>query len=71
MLGRIKFYRAHKGNVILLSVYLTLRLVSLFNNPHNSEMKICENMKVNMLKIIIIIIGYTLNNFTTHMTILY
>jgi hypothetical protein len=38
------------------------------NNPQNSEMKFCENMKlVDMLKIIIIIIiGYTLNNFATH-----
>jgi len=37
----------------------------------NSEMKFCENMKLNMLKIILIIIGYTLNNFTTHITRLY
>jgi hypothetical protein len=27
-------------------------------------MKFCENMKLDMLKIIIIIIGYILNNFT-------
>jgi len=33
-------------------------------------MKFCENMKVEMLKIIILIIGYILNNFTTHITIL-
>jgi len=33
-------------------------------------MKFCENMKVEMLKIIIVIIGYILNNFTTHITIL-
>jgi hypothetical protein len=32
-------------------------------------MKFSENMKFDMLKIIIIIIGYTLNNFTTHITI--
>jgi hypothetical protein len=31
-----------------------------------SEMKFCENMKFDMLKIIIIIIAYILNNFTTH-----
>jgi hypothetical protein len=29
-------------------------------------MKFCENIEVDMLKIIIIIIGYTLNNFITH-----
>jgi hypothetical protein len=44
--------------------YLTLRSVSSLNNPQNSEMKICKNYEVVMLKIIIIIIGYTLNNFT-------
>jgi hypothetical protein len=32
-----------------------------------SEMKFCEKYGVEMLKIII---GYTLNNFTTHITIL-
>jgi hypothetical protein len=47
--------------------YLTLRSVSSLNNPKNNEMKFCENMK---LKIGIIIIGYTVNNFTTHITIL-
>jgi len=36
----------------------------------NSEMKFCENYEVEKLKIIIIIIGYTLNNFTTLFTIL-
>ncbi len=50
--------------------YLTLRLVSSLNNHENNEMKICEKYEVNMLKIIIIIVGYTLNNFTTHITIL-
>jgi hypothetical protein len=47
---------------------LSLRSVLTLNNPQNSEMKFCENMKlVDMLKIIIIIIiGYTLNNFATH-----
>jgi hypothetical protein len=48
--------------------YLTLRSISSLNNPQNSEMKICEKYEVDMLKIIII--GYTLNNFTTHITIL-
>jgi hypothetical protein len=33
------------------------------NNPQNSEMKICEKYEVDMLKIIIIIIGYILNKF--------
>jgi hypothetical protein len=52
-------------------VYLTVRSVSSLNNPQNSEMKFCQNMKlVDMLKIIIIIVGYTLNNVTTHITIL-
>jgi hypothetical protein len=45
--------------------YLILWSISSLNNPQNSEMKFCENM-VDMLKIIIIIIGYILNNFTTH-----
>ncbi len=53
---------------IILHAYLTLRSISSLNNSQNNEMKICENMK---LKIIIIIIGYiTMNNFTTHITIL-
>jgi hypothetical protein len=34
------------------------------NNLQNSEMKFCEKYEVDMLKIIIIIIGYILNNFT-------
>jgi hypothetical protein len=49
----------------------TLRSVSSLNNPQNSEMKICEKYEVDMLKIIIIlIIRYILNNFTTRITIL-
>jgi hypothetical protein len=40
--------------------YLTLRSILSLNNPQNSEM---WKYKVDMLKIIIIIIGYTLNNF--------
>jgi hypothetical protein len=47
-----------------------LRSVSSLNNPQKREMKICEKYEVDMLKIIIIIIGYTLNNFTIHTTIL-
>jgi hypothetical protein len=39
------------------AMYLTLRSVSSWNNPENSEMKFCEKHEVNMLKIIIIIIG--------------
>jgi hypothetical protein len=50
--------------------YLTLRLVLSLNNPQNNEVKICEKYEVDMLKIIIIIIGYTLNNFIIHITIL-
>jgi hypothetical protein len=42
-------------------------MVSSLNNPENSEMKFCEKYEVEMFKIII---GYTLNNFTTHSTIL-
>jgi hypothetical protein len=38
----------------------TLRSVSSFNNPQNSEMKFCEKYEVYMFKIITIIIGYTL-----------
>jgi hypothetical protein len=34
-------------------------------------MKFCEKYEVDTLKIIIIIIGYILNNFTTHVTISY
>jgi hypothetical protein len=36
-----------------------LRSVSSLNNPQKREMKICEKYEVDMLKIIIIIIGYT------------
>ncbi len=50
--------------------YLTLRLVLSLNNPQNNEVKICEKYEVDMLKIIINIIGYTLNNFIIHITIL-
>ncbi len=49
--------------------YLTSRLISSLNNPQNNEMKICEKYEVDMLKIIIIIIGYTLNDSTIHITI--
>jgi hypothetical protein len=48
--------------------YLTLSSVSPLNNPQNSEMKICENMTILKIIIIIIIIGYIKNNFTTHIT---
>jgi hypothetical protein len=59
--------RLHKIDYLTLS----LRSVSSLNNPQNSEMKFCENMKlVDVSKIIIIIIiGYTLNNFTTHVIV--
>ncbi len=45
-------------------VYLTVRSVPSLNNSQTSEMKICGNMKFDMFKIIIIILGYALNNFT-------
>jgi hypothetical protein len=46
--------RLHKIDNLTLS----LRSASSLNNPQNSEMKICENMKlVDMLKIIIIILS--------------
>jgi hypothetical protein len=38
-------------------------------NPQNSETNFCEKYEGDMLKIIIIMMGYTLNNFITHMTI--
>jgi len=31
-------------------IYLTLRSISSFNNPRNSEMKFYENMKLTCLK---------------------
>ncbi len=49
--------------------YLTLRSVLLsLNNPQNSGTIFCEKYEVDMLKIIMIFIGYTLTNFITHMT---
>jgi len=50
--------------------YLTLSSVSSLYNSQNSENEILCKYEVDMLKIIIIIAGYTLNNFTTHITIL-
>jgi hypothetical protein len=47
-----------------------MRSVLSLNNLQNSEMFFFGKYEVNMLKIIIIIVGYTLNNFTTHTTIL-
>jgi len=46
-----------RKNKKFIYIYLTLRSISSLNNPQNSEMNFCENMKFNMLKIIIIIIG--------------
>jgi hypothetical protein len=40
-------------------------------NPQNSEMNFSWKYEGDMLKIIIIMMGYTLNNFITHMTISY
>ncbi len=66
-------YLAHilSGESFWTTYYLTQRSVLPLNNPQNSEMKICENIKLKMLKIIQIIIGYALNDFTTHITTLY
>ncbi len=33
-------------------------------------MKFYKNMKVDMLKIVLITVGYTMHNFTSHITIL-
>jgi len=66
-LGKKKQWHIVKVQSVM---YPTLRAVSSLNNIQNNEMKICEKYEVDMLKIIIIIIGYNLNNFTTHMTIL-
>jgi hypothetical protein len=49
--------------------YLTLRSVLSLSNPQNNEMKICEKFEFDMLKIIMGIVGYTLNDFTIHVTI--
>jgi hypothetical protein len=54
----------HPGQIIWAGQnffnYITLRSVSSLNDPQNREMKICEKYEVDILKIIIIIIGYTL-----------
>jgi hypothetical protein len=39
------------------------------NNPQTTETNFCEKYEIDMLKIIIIMIGYTLNNFFTQMII--
>jgi hypothetical protein len=54
----------------VLGMEEVLRSNLSLNNPQNNEMKICEKYEVDMLKIIIIIIGYNVNNFITHITIL-
>jgi len=50
-------------------ITFTLRSVLSLNNPQNIEMNFCKKYEVDMLKIIIIIIAYTLNNFNTHVII--
>jgi hypothetical protein len=45
---KFKFQEFVLQNVLVTSVivnYLTMRSVSSLNNPQNSEMKFCENMK--------------------------
>ncbi len=51
-----------QGTWLICLKYFTLRSLSSLNNPKSSKMKICGNMNFSMLKIIIIIIGYTPNN---------
>jgi hypothetical protein len=46
--------------------YLILRSISALHNPQNTETILYE---IDMLKIIIIMIGYTVNNFIAHLTI--
>jgi hypothetical protein len=41
-------------------INLTLRSVSSLNNLQNSEMNFCEKYEVDMLKIVISIVSYTL-----------
>jgi hypothetical protein len=43
--------------------------VSSLNNTKNSEIDFCEKCEVEILKIIIIIIGYTLNNYISYVPI--
>jgi hypothetical protein len=51
-----------QGTWLICLKYFTLRSLSSLNNPQNSEMKIYGNMNFSVLKIIIIILGYTPNN---------
>ncbi len=60
----------HFQNNTFSFTYLIVQLVSPLNNPQNNEMKICEKIEVDVSKIVRIIIDYTPNNFTTHITIL-
>jgi hypothetical protein len=68
--GQVQTWWLHFNvHVFQFANYLTLRSVSSLTNPQNSEMKFCENMELTCW-IVLIIIGYILNNFTTHITIL-
>jgi hypothetical protein len=60
----------HFQNNTFSFTYLIVQLVSPLNNPQNNEMKICEKIEVDVSKIVRIIIDYTPNNFTAHITIL-
>jgi len=46
----ISFSRPSPSWINFCSQYLTLRSVSSLNNPQNSEMKICENIKLTCWK---------------------
>jgi len=58
-----------KSSIFLKTHHLTVSSVLSLNNPQTTETNFCEKYEVGMLKIIIIMIGYTLNNFFTQMII--
>jgi len=58
-----------KSSIFLKTHHLTVRSVLSLYNPQTTETNFCEKYEVGMLKIIIIMIGYTLNNFFTQMII--
>ncbi len=66
---KFKIKQMAKCGLCPLGWYHTLRSVSSLNNPQNSEMFFLWKYDIDIVKIIIIIIGYTPNNFTAHVTI--
>jgi hypothetical protein len=65
----VSFVTNAKGGCLIMHT-LPKRSISLLNNPQNNEMKFLSKYQVDMLKIIIIIVGYILNNFIIHITML-